>query len=222
MRTGTTQRQDNRRHGIETIWSPIESAAVAELVDLGVSYAAPGLRALTGTTMDIRCEPITACSRRDAAHLLKHEMPGPVDAVSKPFAGSFAGALTLIVPENARRLVEGPAADEPIADGHSLGAFTRFADVLLTHCLAEVEGTLGLILHPHVTRLDQGFPYDVVVPVGASLEDQLFPFSLDIELGRQSATTVLTVDVERASTGALKRYLREFLDADGCPEREAH
>lgn len=137
----------------------LETDALTELVNIGVSRAAMSLRTMAGEEVLLTVPAISAVSPEQASEMIGGARVGELVAVEQGFDGDFAGRALLIFPaSNSLELVKAVAgadiAAEEVAE-LAPEALCETGNVLLQACL----GTMGNLLHrtlgvgvPHLVR----------------------------------------------------------------------
>ncbi len=141
--------------------SELETDALTELVNIGVSRAAASLRQMVGRPVTLSVPALEVTGRQTAAALMAEREEGPLVAVSQDFAGAFGGRALLIFPKaNSLALAKAVAGDD--VDASVLADFEEEAlketgNVVLTNCLATMANMLRQPLNmslPQVLRDD--------------------------------------------------------------------
>ena len=132
--------------GQSAFLSELEVDALTELVNIGVSRAAAGLRQMVGQQVMLSVPSIEVTSRRVAAALMTEREVGPLVAISQDFDGAFGGRALLIFPEaNSLALARAVTGDELDADALAEleeEALKETGNVVLTNCLATMANML--------------------------------------------------------------------------------
>ncbi len=126
--------------------SPLEHDALTELVNIGVSRAASGLRQMVGGEVLLSVPSIEVVSHKAAAALIGEREGSDLVAVRQDFAGAFGGRALLIFPHGASLdLVRAVVGDLlPDAEARSLEheALAETGNVILNGCLASMANML--------------------------------------------------------------------------------
>lgn len=195
--------------------SELETDALVELVNLGVSKSALSLRELVGEQVFLSVPSLSILTRAEAAARLEARNPNLLIAVRQSFEGDFSGRALLIFHEtNSLELVRAvTGAHLTIDDIIELEqeALAEIGNIVLNGCMATVanllERTLTMSM-PEVLRgdgreffdLKTSAPDDVVVFVHIH-------FSLK---GRQVSGYVAMV-MDLLSVAALKSLIEEYI-----------
>ncbi len=124
----------------------LEKDALAELVNIGVSRAASGLRAMVGEHVTLSVPSVEVVNRRAAATLIQERESDQLIAVRQDFSGVFSGRALLIFPQaNSMALVQAVAGDELSSDeleALETEALAETGNVVLNSCLATMANML--------------------------------------------------------------------------------
>ena len=126
--------------------SDLERDALTEVVNIGVSRAASGLRQMVGRQVVLSVPSVEVVSRTAAAALIRERETGPLVAVRQDFHGAFEGQALLIFPEqNSIELVRSVTGDELAP--HDLAdiedeALSETGNIVLNSCLATMANML--------------------------------------------------------------------------------
>jgi chemotaxis protein CheC len=141
--------------------SELERDALTELVNIGVSRAAAGLRQMVGEEVLLSVPSIEVVSYRTAVALLGERESDELVAVRQDFSGAFAGRALLIFPQsNSLELVRAVVGDDMPAEElptmvHE--ALAETGNIILNGCLATMANMLRQSLDmtlPEVLRGD--------------------------------------------------------------------
>jgi chemotaxis protein CheC len=129
----------------------IEHDALTELVNIGVSRAAAGLRQMVGEEILLSVPSIDVVSHKTAVALIGEREGDELIAVRQDFSGAFLGRALLIFPQgNSLELVRAVIGDEmPPEDVAAIEqeALAETGNVILNGCLA----TMANMLHRSLT-----------------------------------------------------------------------
>jgi len=128
------------------ILEDLERDALTELVNIGVSRAAGGLRSMVGRQVTLSVPSLEVVSRKAATALIRERETGPLVAVRQDFHGAFNGQALLIFPEqNSLELVRSVAGpDLPANEVLELEdeALAETGNIVLNSCLATMANML--------------------------------------------------------------------------------
>jgi chemotaxis protein CheC len=181
--------------------SEIEHDALTELVNIGVSRAAVGLRQMVGEEILLSVPSIDIVSYKTAAALLGERESDELVAVRQDFSGAFSGKALLIFPQaNSLELVRAVVGPEMPADelaDMEQEALAETGNVILNGCLATManmlQRTLSMSL-PEVLRGD-----------GAHL------FELDAQLGDEGLVLFLYINFSMLNRN-IRGYIAMLMD----------
>ena len=138
----------------------LESDALTELVNIGVSRAASGLRQMVGRQVVLSVPSVEVVGRTAAAALIRERETGPLVAVRQDFHGAFEGQALLIFPEqNSIELVRSVTGDElaphDLADMED-EALSETGNIVLNSCLATMANMLERPLEMSLPQVIRG------------------------------------------------------------------
>jgi chemotaxis protein CheC len=139
----------------------LERDALTELVNIGVSRAAAGLRKMVGGQVLLSVPSVEVVSHRTAAALIGERESDGLVAVRQDFTGAFSGRAMLIFPQaNSMELIRAVAGEDLGAEdlaGLADEALAETGNVVLNGCLATMANMLQQSLTmslPEVLRGD--------------------------------------------------------------------
>jgi chemotaxis protein CheC len=126
--------------------SELERDALTELVNIGVSRAAAGLRKMVGEQVLLSVPSVEVVSHATALTLIGEREDDDLVGVRQEFSGAFSGRALLIFPRtNSQVLVRAVLGDELAADEVDAMADEVLAEtgnVILTGCLSTLANML--------------------------------------------------------------------------------
>lgn len=138
----------------------MERDALAELVNIGVSRAASGLRAMVGEPVTLSVPSVEVVNRKAAATLIQERESDQLIAVKQDFTGVFSGRALLIFPQaNSLALVQAVAGDELSAEeivALETEALAETGNVVLNSCLATMANMLQQPLDVSLPQVIRG------------------------------------------------------------------
>ena len=138
----------------------LEHDALTELVNIGVSRAASGLRKMVGEHVLLSVPSVEVVSRKAAATLIREREIGDLVAVLQDFDGAFSGRALLIFPEaNSLDLVRAVTGDDLPPDevrAMETEALAETGNVVLNGCVATMANMLRRPLTLSLPRVIRG------------------------------------------------------------------
>ena len=126
--------------------SEIEHDALTELVNIGVSKAAAGLRLMVGEEILLSVPSIDVVGHKTAVTLIGEREGDELVAVRQDFSGAFSGRALLIFPQaNSLELVRAVIGDEMSPEDIAAmeqEALAETGNVILNGCLATMANML--------------------------------------------------------------------------------
>ncbi len=144
----------------EASLTELERDALTELVNIGVSRAAVGLRKMVSEQVVLSVPAVDVVSRQSAASLIGERESEKLITVRQDFAGAFSGRALLIFPHanslELLRAVVGEAmqANELIDMEHE--ALAEIGNVVLNGCLAAMANMLEQPLNMSLPTVVEG------------------------------------------------------------------
>ena len=138
----------------------LERDALTELVNIGVSRAASGLRQMVSRQVILSVPSVEVVSRPAATALIRERETGQLVAVRQDFHGAFEGQALLIFPEeNSLELVRSVTGDElgpkELADIED-EALSETGNIVLNSCLATMANMLERPLEMSLPQVIRG------------------------------------------------------------------
>lgn len=144
-----------------TALDELEHDALTELVNIGVSRSAAGLRKMVGEHVVLSVPSVDVVSRKAAVTLIRERETDELIAVRQDFEGAFSGrALLIFPPANSLALVRAVTGDElseEELEALETEALAETGNVVLNGCLASMANMLQRPLSislPQVIRGD--------------------------------------------------------------------
>ncbi len=124
-------------------WSPLETDALMETVNVGVGRAAGALHEMTGSEILLSVPELRVAELATLARALNAEIDGDAVLIRQEFEGRVAGAATLIFTEPSSRklvgillqdVVDGAASPELEAEAHA-----ELGNIVINSCLGALS-----------------------------------------------------------------------------------
>ncbi len=145
---------------LDTGLSDLERDALTELVNIGVSRAAAGLRKMVSEQVLLSVPSVEVVSRHTAASLVGERESDQLTAVRQDFAGAFSGRALLIFPQgNSQELIRAVVGETIAADDLAemeQEALAEIGNVVLNGCLATMANMLHESLSMSLPKVVQG------------------------------------------------------------------
>ncbi|MFC3580946.1 chemotaxis protein CheC [Sphingomonas hylomeconis] len=196
--------------------SELETDALTEIVNIGVSRAASNLRKMVGAQVHLSVPAIEVVTQRRAARLIGEREIAELVAVRQDFDGPFCGRALLIFPEsNSLELVRAVTGDALSAqevldiEGEALA---ETGNVILNSCLATMANMLQRSLSmtiPEVLRGDGAKLFDVWE--GSPSDGLVLFLYIDFAIRERDIRGYIAMLMDLPSLNALKLLLDEFI-----------
>ncbi len=198
--------------------SALESDALTELVNIGVSRAAAALRKMVGSEVLLSVPSIEVITQHEASALIGEREAGEMVAVRQDFTGAFSGRALLIFPqahtlELVRAVIGEDTTPEDVV-GMEQEALAEIGNVILNGCLGTMANMLRQSLTmtlPSVFHATGATLFSVpneTAPTGMVL----FLYINFAILGRDIRGYIAMV-LDMASVLALKLLVARFIDS---------
>ncbi len=131
---------------IPSALNELEHDALTELVNIGVSHSAAGLRKMVGEQVLLSVPSVEVVSRKAAVTLIRERESEELVAVCQDFQGAFSGRALLIFPQrNSLALVNAVTHGELSPDevvAIETEALAETGNIVLNGCLASMANML--------------------------------------------------------------------------------
>jgi len=193
----------------------LESDALTELVNIGVSRAAVALRGLVGEQVLLSVPSLSVLSRAEAAALLERPESHLLVAIRQAFHGEFSGRALLIFPEaNSLELVRAVARGElELEDIIELEqeALAEIGNIILNGCMATVASLLQRRLTMSLPEVIRGRALDFF-EVSRSVSDDVVLFvHINFALKEREISGYIAMVMDFLSIATLKTLVGEFI-----------
>jgi chemotaxis protein CheC len=198
--------------------SAIEHDALTELVNIGVSRSAAGLRQMVGEEVLLSVPSVDVVSHKTAIALIGEREGDDLVAVRQDFSGAFSGRALLIFPQaNSLELVRALIGDEmPPEDVVAIEreALAETGNIIINGCLATMANMLHRSLSvslPEVLRGDGArlFEFDRQSDGG---DDALVLFLyINFAMQDRDIRGYIAILMDLASLASLKVLIGDFI-----------
>lgn len=201
---------------VTVVLTELETDALTEIVNIGVSRAASNLRKMIGEQVLLSVPSIEVVSQRRAARLINEREISQLIAVRQDFTGPFSGRALLIFPEeNSLELVRAVTGDElnvqEVLDiEHE--ALAETGNVILNSCLATMANMLQRSLTmtiPEVLRGDGAELFEIWD--GAAADGLVLFLYIDFAVRKRDIRGYIAMLMDLPSLQALQELLGEFI-----------
>jgi chemotaxis protein CheC len=194
----------------------LERDALTELVNIGVSRAASGLRKMVAEQVMLSVPSVEVVTRRTAASLIGEREVEPLVAVRQDFSGAFAGRAMLIFPhDNSLELLRAVVGDEvndaEMADMEQ-EALAEIGNVVLNGCLASMANMLQVPLSMSLPQVMAGDSNHLFDPGQANEDNNLVLFLyINFALQNRDVRGYIAMLMDLPSLASLKALIGEFI-----------
>ena len=197
--------------------SDVETDALTEIANIGVSRAAASLRAMVGHHVALSVPSVAVVAYRTAVDLIGQRESDQLVAVRQAFCGALDGrALLLIFPQTnslelTRAVLGVDASSEQVAAMED-EALTETGNIILNGCVGTVANMLSQTLKMSLPEVVRGTGDDVFA--SASAEDNreyvLF-FFINFVVQERNIRGYIALLMDVPSLAALKMLLEKFI-----------
>jgi chemotaxis protein CheC len=214
--------------GHTPLLNELELDALTELVNIGVSRAAVGLREMIGEQVLLSVPNVRLVTRAEAVALLRERENSGLVAVHQMFKGALAGRALLIFPDaNSLELVRAVTPGElPLEDIIELEqeALAETGNIILNGCLATIANMLRCHLNmslPEVLRGDG--PELFSTPARSEGADVVMFCYMNFAVSGRDIRGYIAMLMDVPSVLTLQQLLGQFIERTaGDLEPQAH
>lgn len=195
----------------------LETDALTEIVNIGVSRAASNLRKMVGDQVFLSVPSIEVVNQRRAARLISEREIDELIAVRQDFEGPFSGRALLIFPEtNSLELVRAVTGGELTAQEvldleHE--ALAETGNVILNSCLATMANMLKRSLTMTIPEVIRGSGTTLFEISDESVAEGLVLFLfIDFAVRKHDIRGYIAMIMDLPSMAVLKELLDEFIE----------
>lgn len=195
----------------------LETDALTEIVNIGVSRAASNLRKMVGDQVFLSVPSIEVVNQRRAARLISEREIDELIAVRQDFEGPFSGRALLIFPEtNSLELVRAVTGGELTAQEvleleHE--ALAETGNVILNSCLATMANMLKRSLTMTIPEVIRGNGSTLFEISDESVAEGLVLFLfIDFAVRKHDIRGYIAMIMDLPSMAVLKELLDEFIE----------
>jgi chemotaxis protein CheC len=195
----------------------IETDALTELVNIGVSKAASGLRVMVGTEILLSVPAVAILPRGHAARMIGDQEKTRLVAVRQDFEGDFAGRAMLIFPEaNSLALVRAVTGGTlPLEDIVALEqeALAETGNIILNNCLATIANILQRTLRMSLPDIIRGNGAELFGLSGLPDPDDLvLVIYINFTVNTRDITGYIAMLMDLPALRVLKELLHNLVD----------
>jgi chemotaxis protein CheC len=195
----------------------MERDALAELVNIGVSRAASGLRTMVGREILLSVPDVAILPRGQAAEITGDHQKARLVAVRQDFEGDFAGRAMLIFPEtNSLELVRAVTGGAlPLEDVVALEqeALAETGNIILNNCLATIANILKRTLRMSLPDLFRGTGAELFgLAATSGPDDAVLVIHINFTVNEREITGYIAMLMDLPALRGLKELLNELVD----------
>lgn len=193
----------------------LERDALTELVNIGVSRAAAGLRKMVGEEVLLSVPSVEVVSHKAAITLIGERESDELVAVRQDFAGPFAGRALLIFPRakslDLVRAVVGDATKQKELEEIEQEALSEIGNVILTCCLSMMANMLKqsfTMSLPEILRGNGSKLFEIASPSEDSLVVFLY---INFSVHNRDVRGYIAMLMDVPSLASVKLLIGEFI-----------
>lgn len=202
--------------GADFTLDELETDALTELVNLGVSRAAASLREMVGEQVFLSVPAAVVVSRARAVELLVGEnRTDPLVAVRQAFQGAFSGSALLIFPERnslelVRAVAGGQLSFEDILElEHE--ALAEIGNIILNGCMATIANLLERTLTMSLPEIVRGASADLFGPPTQAPDVGVLFIHINFNIKGRDISGYVAMVLDLPSLGSLKQLVVDFI-----------
>jgi chemotaxis protein CheC len=194
----------------------LELDALTELVNIGVSHAAAGLREMVGEQVFLSVPKVALVTKTDALEILGQRKSQKLVAVHQAFEGDITGRALLIFPETkslelVRAVTGGNLPLEDIIEMEQ-EALAETGNIILNGCLATIANMLRRSLKMSLPEIIRGEGSEFL-ELGPSEDDDAVMFLyIDFTVRERDINGYIAMLMDMPSLAALKGLLGGFIE----------
>jgi chemotaxis protein CheC len=209
--------------------SEMERDALTEIVNIGVSRSAVGLRQMLGQPVILNVPSIEIVSRSQAARILGERETETLVVVRQDFSGAFCGRALLIFPASSSAALVQELVDTDLSAGArpeaENDALSETGNILINGCL----GSMANMLHgqldlstPTVLRGSGHHIFDVDGPAQAA-EAVVLVLYINFAVNTRNIRGYVALLTDMASLSTLRQLVVKFIAevTESAPETDA-
>jgi len=197
--------------------SELESDALTELVNLGVSNAALSLREMVREEVILSVPKVSLVSREEAIAALGEKELSRLVGVHQDFEGDINGRALLIFPETksielVRAMVGGELSVEDMIELEQ-EALAETGNVLLNGCLGTIANQLGRSLRISLPEVIYGEGSDFFAPSNVSKgSDRVLFIYINFAVRQRNLQGYIAMVLDMPSLVVLKELIGSFIE----------
>lgn len=204
----------------------LETDALTELVNVGVSRAATALRDLIGSQVLLSVPHLALLTRDEASRTMTEREAETLVGVHQSFEGDLRGRALLIFPEaNSLELVRAVAGgDLSLEDIINLEheALAETGNIILNNCLATMANMLKRKVKISLPKIVHGTGTTIFdMADTASTDDNALFLYIDFHVRDRDIRGYIAMLMDLPALVALRELLREFIERAGGEARGA-
>jgi chemotaxis protein CheC len=193
----------------------LEIDALTELVNIGVSRAAVGLRELVGEEVILSVPSVSVLSRAQAAQLVSQGTSDFLIAVRQAFQGEFSGRALLIFPEaNSLELVRAVAGRHLSLDDIvelEQEALAEIGNIILNGCMGTIANLLRRSLTMSLPEIVRGKGEELFVLSPSGADDVVLFIRINFSIKGREISGYVAMVMDLTSLASLKSLVTEFI-----------
>ena len=193
----------------------LEIDALTELVNIGVSRAAVGLRELVGEEVILSVPSVSILSRAEAAQLVSQGTSDFLIAVRQAFQGEFSGRALLIFPEaNSLELVRAVAGRHLSLDDIvelEQEALAEIGNIILNGCMGTIANLLRRSLTMSLPEIVRGKGEELFVLSPSGADDVVLFIRINFSIKGREISGYVAMVMDLTSLASLKSLVTEFI-----------
>jgi chemotaxis protein CheC len=199
------------------VLTELETDALTELVNLGISRAALALREMVGEQVFLSVPGVDLVSRQRAVEILAERATNKLVAVHEVFQGELTGRALLIFPEAqsldlVRAVVGSDLSTDDLVDLET-EALAEVGNIVLNGCLSTLANMLQRNLKTSLPEVLRGAPADILSLNPPAMAGAMLLFLyINFTLQQRDVNGYIAMIMDVPSLNALRDLLNEFIE----------
>jgi chemotaxis protein CheC len=197
------------------VLEPLESDALTELINIGVSRSAVSLRELVGQEVVLSVPSLKVLTRAEAASIVSQNNSDLLVAVRQSFDGDFSGRALLIFHEtNSLELVRAVAgSDLTVEDILALEqeALAEIGNIILNGCIATVANLLQRTLVMSMPEVIRGSGREFFGVREPAADDVVVFVQIHFSLKGKEVSGYVAMVMDLNSLASLRTLVTEYI-----------
>ncbi|HEV2673790.1 MAG TPA: chemotaxis protein CheX [Aliidongia sp.] len=200
----------------------LERDALIELVNIGVSRAAVGLRKMVGEQVTLSVPSLDLMTRAAATKLIRERENMDLVAVSQDFEGVFSGRALLIFPLDSGQSLVRVVASDVIGDGEidliEEETLAETGNIVLNQCIGSMANMLQQRLTLSLPQIIRGNGQSLFEQSATADDGVVLFLYINFAIDVRDVRGYIAMLMDLPSLAVLKRLVNDFITRIVGPE----